>query len=194
VRKRDHALAAGVALHLLFVVITGIGHAPTFESKSDRNALAHASVGNDAVAERMASVGAGWNRFRDGVADLTHPYARYCGTYQTWRMFAGTQRHSLRIEVAVRVEGGWEALWIEGLNPDPVARHYRFRHLSRHLKRSSKNRLWDRYAKSVGARALLAVPAADEVRVRVMRARIPRPGEGSGLLFDHEVKASVVRR
>ncbi|MCP4871046.1 MAG: hypothetical protein GY898_20255 [Proteobacteria bacterium] len=193
-RWGEHALAAFVAVHLLLIGITGIGDAPTRESRSDRATLKHLAFDNDAIEDRIVASSERWNRFRGSVVRATKPYARCCGTYQMWRMFAGTHRHASRIELAVRIDGDWQTVWAEGADADPVIDYYRFRHYRRRLKGKKKDRRWSTFATRAAERTLAEHPDADEVRVRVMLATIPRPGESADLVFDDEIKTTVVER
>lgn len=195
-RVGEHLLALLIALHLVVIGITGIGEAPTPQSKSDRTTLKHLSGGDEAVVDRIVAVSTAWNSFRDGVATAARPYTRTVGTSQSWRMFAGTQRHSVRVEIAVRDRPGapWVTVWREGTDPDRVLNQYRFRHYLRRVKRASTDRRWRAFAAWAGARTLATSPDAEAVRIRVMKASIPRPGAAARPSYDDEVKSTVVRR
>lgn|GEM_PF-6746906 len=190
----QHLLAVAAALHVLVVVGTGLGTAPTRDGPTDRTALAHWSLGSETVEDALVRVGARWNAGRRALLTATGPYARCCGTRQFWGMFAGTYRRSSRIEVAVKGPDGWRDVYVEGQTRDAVYGFYRFRHLARRIKSDRRDGLWTRFVASAGARALAEHEAASAARVRVVAATIPKPGSGEGRRYTRVVKSGEVAR
>jgi hypothetical protein len=194
-RVGEHLLALLIVVHLVTSVVTGVGKAPTRSNATDRALLQRWSHGDDALEDRLVAVGASWNEVRGAVQRWVRPYGNLCGTRQTWRMFAGTHKTTVRLEIAVRAnEGAWSPVWIEGSDHDPLYDYYRFRQYRRHLKGSSRDRLWKDFVAFAADRTLEDHPGAAEVRIRAMRARIRSPGDARRRSFGEVIKSEVNAR
>jgi hypothetical protein len=111
-------------------------------------------------------------------------YYGYCGTFQSWRMFAGPHRHPSRLHIDVEEAGDWRPVYVKS---DPEhdwlavqLDHYRMRpfvyRLSwyRHVPEFPD---FDNLARWVAARAARDFPEARRVRVRFFTFRTPSPEE-----------------
>lgn len=55
-------------------------------------------------------------RYTEVQSDLQSPFALYydyCGTTQSWRMFAGPQRYPARLEVELEEAGTWRPIYVQ---------------------------------------------------------------------------------
>jgi hypothetical protein len=118
---------------------------------------------------------------------LLAPFGRYywwCGTFQSWRMFAGPHRYPSRLLIDVEEAGAWRPAYVQR---DPAhawlaARldHYRMRPF---LYRLSWYRYSDRFddfdqlARWVAGQAARDYPGAGRVRVRFFKFHTPSPDE-----------------
>jgi hypothetical protein len=112
------------------------------------------------------------------------PYYDYCGTLQSWRMFAGPQRYPSRLCIDIEEGGDWRSVYVKS-DPEHAwlatqLDHYRMRpfiyRLSwyRHVPEFPD---FDNLARWVAARAARDFPEARRVRVRFFNFRTPSPEE-----------------
>jgi hypothetical protein len=118
---------------------------------------------------------------------VTGPFNHYyaeCGTFQSWRMFAGPQRYPSRLHIDVQEAGAWKPIYVQR-DPDHAwlagqLDQYRMRpvlyRLSwyRHVPEFDDFRVLSRW---VAARAARDFPEASRVRVHFFTFRSPPPDE-----------------
>jgi hypothetical protein len=112
------------------------------------------------------------------------PYYDWCGTLQSWRMFAGPQRYPSRLEIDVEEGGSWRPVYVKS---DPKNAwlavrldHYRMRPFVYRLswyRYAPEFPDFDELARWVAARAAHDFPDASRVRVRFFNYRTPSPDE-----------------
>ncbi len=111
------------------------------------------------------------------------PYYEWCGTFQSWRMFAGPHRYPSRLHIDVEEAGTWRPIYVKS---DPQHAwlaerldHYRMRPFLYRLSwyRYAEFGDFDELARWVAGRAARDFPAADRVRVRFFKFRTPSPDE-----------------
>jgi hypothetical protein len=188
-----------VALHLLAVTLMAL--------PSVGEGMFRAAWKDPTVQEEFADWTARFNRwgihvtqhqFEDGLYDTASayesargealkpfgPYYDWCGTYQSWRMFAGPHRYPSRLEIDVDEDGAWRPVYVKS---DPrhawlssKLDHYRMRPFLYRLS-------WYRYvpefpdfdllARWIASQAARDFPKADRVRVRFFAFHTPSPDE-----------------
>lgn len=177
---RDHLLAVAVLGYAAMIVL-----------------LAAAGVPQDKDATGLVG---DWNDFRFALRDTFRPAQRNLGISQRWKMFRKVSRNTGRIEIAVRIDGQWEDIFVERTAKDWRRRtfeHHRWREFANHLRGHKKRQQWKVYVPWTAERALEDFPAADAVRIRVMAARIPKPevlAKRGELRFDIFKKEEIVLR
>jgi hypothetical protein len=129
------------------------------------------------------------------------PYYTYCGTYQSWRMFAGPHRYPSRLHIDIEENGTWRPVYIKS---DPhygwlaeQLDHYRMRPFLYRLSwyhYSAGNHDFDQLADWVARRAAHDFPTAQRVRVRFFAFRTLSPEEvKAGVPVTGEFVPDVVR-
>jgi hypothetical protein len=188
-----------VALHLIAITLMAL---PAVGEGMYRSAWK-----DPTVQEEFADWTARFNRwgihisedqFEDGLWDVASAYesARgeamkpfdlyydWCGTSQSWRMFAGPHRYPSRLEIDIDEGGAWRPIYIKS-DPQHVwlsgkLDHYRMRPF---LYRLSWYRYdvgssdFDELARWVASRAAHDFPDAGRARVRFFKFHTPSPGE-----------------
>jgi hypothetical protein len=110
-------------------------------------------------------------------------YYEYCGTFQSWRMFAGPHRYPSRLHIEVEEAGDWQSVYVKS-DPDHTwlsdrLDHYRMRPFLYRLS-------WYRYAEFgdfndlarwVARQAARDFPGAGRVSVSLHMSRTPSPDE-----------------
>ncbi|MEL6345814.1 MAG: hypothetical protein AAFV53_22075 [Myxococcota bacterium] len=107
------------------------------------------------------------------------PYYRYCGTYQTWRMFIAPHRNPARLHIDIYEDGEWRPVYIarhpqhdwkgELLDHERM-RSAIFRYAWKHYGRSYKH-----FGEWIAAEAAEEFPEATLIRLRYERFRTPTP-------------------
>jgi hypothetical protein len=120
-----------------------------------------------------------YTRTQDLLERPFQPYYAVCGTIQSWRMFAGPQRHPSRLVVEVEERGAWRTIFVER---DPHHR-WRVRELDDYRLRPALYRMswglggFGQFADWVAVRARQDFPEATRVRVSLRRQRTPSAAE-----------------
>lgn len=147
-----------------------------------------------AWAERLSSLGVAWtvddvlatashwgrnaDAVRNAVLVPAEPYFRWCGTWQSWRMFVAPQREPMRMRVDVHGARGWRTVYQEG-GPESwngrALRHERFRATVFALGWPGREDLRLRFADALSHAARQDFPEADGLRLRLQRQRTLRP-------------------
>jgi hypothetical protein len=120
------------------------------------------------------------NAVRNAVLDPADPYYRWCGTWQSWRMFAAPQRTPMRMTIDIRSVRGWRTVYREGGPEDwnaAALRHERYRSLVFHLGWPGRDAMRQRVAESLAGAAARDFPKAQAFRLRLQRERTRRPAE-----------------
>lgn len=125
--------------------------------------------------------------YMDARGEVLAPFGRYydlCGTFQSWRMFAGPHRHPSRLLIDVEEAGAWRPVYVQrDPGHDWLAEpldHYRMRPV---LYRFSWYRYmegnddFNAFARWVAGRAAHDFPGATRVRVRLFQSRTLSPEE-----------------
>jgi len=125
----------------------------------------------------------GWVRARNTVVKPFHPYYRYLGTEQSWRMFVAPHKHPSRLQIQVRdgESGEWDTIF-EQDNPEL---DWRAHQLLQSRTRSCLFRYsWPGYRRNFRALGRwVARQVAEErddvshVRVQWLRRRTPGPAK-----------------
>lgn len=138
------ALAAGVSLHLVAVTL---GAFPSAAGGLNRSAWRDPTVQAEFAAwsARLAGWGGspaeleqqlwrlavGWEAGRSWVLAPFQPYYRWCGTWQSWKMFVAPHTHPTALRIEVERGGAWWLAYVErSADADWLARkldHDRFR-------------------------------------------------------------------
>lgn len=195
-RLRDGLVAAFVAYHLAAVTLQSL---PSAGSGLNRTAWKDATVQAEFAvwADRLGAVGVpitvpeleerlwglahGVERVRGAVLAPFAPYYRYCGTWQSWRMFVAPHRYPGRLEIRVDRGQGWEPLYLARSDDHAWRRawfdHDRmraavFRYGWPHYK-AARRHFTDWVARQVAA----DLPEARRVEVSFLRYRTPSPEE-----------------
>lgn len=188
--------AALIALHVFAVVAMAV---PSPEGGLNRSAWKDPTVQGEFAAwtGRLNAVGVqvgqaeleewawgfaqGWERTRGAVLAPFMPYYRYCGTWQSWRMFVAPHRYPARLHIDVRRGGAWEPVFVERSAEHTWRRHQLdhdrmraaiFRYGWRHFRKA-----YNTFATWVAARAAEDFPDATEVRLRFWKYRTASPEE-----------------
>ncbi|MEZ4318079.1 MAG: hypothetical protein R3F61_11265 [Myxococcota bacterium] len=191
-----HVRAALLAAHLLAIVLMAL---PSPQGGMNRSAWKDPTVQGELAAWtlRLNAVGIGmqqpeveelaWNlanAYEDGrgvVLAPFMPYYRYCGTWQSWRMFVAPHRFPGRLTIDVMERGEWRTIYV-ARSADHTWRatqldHDRmraaiFRYGWRHYRRS-----YGTFGSWVAARVIEDFPDAERVRLRFYKYRTASPEE-----------------
>lgn len=123
--------------------------------------------------------------YADVHAQLKRPfywYYRYCGTYQSWRMFIAPHRHPSRFQIRIRQEGDWrvvyEARHAEHRWQASVLDHDRMRSaLFRYGWLNRYRRSYKGLGSWLARKAAVDFPGADSIQLRFANHRTPTPEE-----------------
>lgn len=123
---RDHALGFGVAAHLLAITLMALPNPsgalnpaawrdPTVQAELGRWAgrLAFLGWDRDELQANLWTFATGANRVREAVLFPFKPYYRYCGTWQSWKMFVAPHTHPTRLQIEVERGGRWTLVFRE---------------------------------------------------------------------------------
>lgn len=191
---RTTLTALFVAAHVLAVVL---GAAPAPVGSLNRSAWAEPTVARelDTWFGRLSAVGltedratfeddlyalAGtWVRARRGVLRPFHPYYRYLGTEQSWRMFVAPHKHPSRLQIHVRTgpKADWELIYLQG-DPEHAWRahqleHTRMRSALFRYSWPAYRRSYQAFARWVGRQVAAERPDAAQVRLQWARQKTP---------------------
>jgi hypothetical protein len=191
-----HIRAVLIVVHLVAIAIKafpapgggmkrGAWKDPTVQAEFDawrgRLSVVGVDVSAEEFEERLWQFATGYN---NGVKSLTgpfDPYYRYCGTWQSWRMFVAPHRHPARLHIDVETAGEWQPIYVGRSEVHEWHReqfdHDRFR--SAHFRYA-----WGPYASTfkqfgvwVAKEAAVDFPEARRVRLRYFKYRTPSPLE-----------------
>ncbi len=189
-----------VAVHVLAIVLMAL---PAPEGGMNRSYWKDPTVQAEIGIwkERLAGIGVGtsWTRtefedrlwglsdrflsLRKGVLAPLQPYYRWCGTRQSWRMFAAPHMHPARLVVRVRGadEGEWRVVYRQ-LDPEANWREHtfesdRFRSILFRYPWKKYHYDWYRLANWIQLRAAEDFPEATEADMAWHKARTPSPSE-----------------
>lgn len=118
---------------------------------------------------------------REKVLAPFQPYYRYCGTWQSWRMFVAPHRFPARLHIDVREGGTWrpvfeerseELTWMETELGHDRLRSGIFRYAWPQYRST-----WKLFGKYMARRAAEDFPEADAVRLRFFEYRTRSPEE-----------------
>jgi hypothetical protein len=202
-----------VALHLFAVTFCAL---PSVGSGMNRSAWKQPTVQGEfeAWTERFAALGfqvtvpeledflwsfaSGYEARRETIMAPFVPYFRYCGTWQSWKMFVAPHRYPGRLEIEVDRGSGWEPAFVARSDTHdwlrPWLDHDRFR-------AATFRYAWDHYrntrmqfADFVAKQAARDLPGARRVRVSFVRYRTRSPEEvRSGTPAQEKRDLAVVR-
>lgn len=118
---------------------------------------------------------------RGAVLAPFDPYFRYCGTWQSWRMFVAPHRYPARLHIDVQQDGVWRPVY----EARSGTYTWRARQLDHDRFRSAIFRYaWPQYRRGyrqfvtwLTAQARTDFPEARRLRVRFYKARTPSPSE-----------------
>jgi hypothetical protein len=191
-----HGLAVFVALHLFAVTFCAL---PSVGSGMNRSAWRQPTVQGEfrAWTERFGALGieitvpvleqrlwdfaTGYEVVREKILAPFQPYFRYCGTWQSWKMFVAPHRYPGRLEIEVDRGEGWEPVYVaRSAEHDwmaPWLDHDRFRS-------ATFRYAWDHYRAArnqfvdwVARHAAVDFPDARRVKVFFVRYRTRSPEE-----------------
>lgn len=183
-----------VGVHILAVTLMAL---PAPGGAMSRSAWKEPTVQAEFAAWRARLASWGWEttptEFEDGLWEVSvnlmrgrevvlapfDPYYRYCGTWQSWRMFVAPHTHPSRLYVDVLREDDWEPVYVgRSAEHDWMATFF-----DHDRVRSATFRYaWRKYAgtytpftKWIAKRAAEDFPAAEKVRVRYQKGPTPSP-------------------
>jgi hypothetical protein len=209
-----HARAALVALHLVVVTLMALpapgggmnraawddptvqGEFSAWTGRLERLGV-HMTV--DEFEDHLWRFAVPFMSAREKVLAPFMPYYRYCGTWQSWRMFVAPQRYPARLYVEVQREGVWTPIYVER------SREYTWRawQLDHDRVRSAVFRYsWKTYRKHwlgfsewVLTKAAEDHPDAQAVRTRYFRYQTLSPEDArEGTLVDGTFGPPVVKK
>lgn len=185
-----------VALHLFAVTAMALPSAgsgltrsawssPTvqgeFQSWTDRLNRWGIAITVPELEDRLWAFASGYEDGRQAVLAPFMPYYRYCGTWQSWRMFVAPHRYPGRLEIDIDEGQGWTPLYVARSDAHTWHRawldHDRmraaiFRYSWSHY-RTSRKEFTDWVATTVAAER----PDARRIRVSWMRYKTPSPDD-----------------
>jgi hypothetical protein len=134
--------------------------------------------------DRLWAVACAYMDIRDRILAPFGPYYEYCGTVQSWRMFAGPHFYPSRLAIDVRQNDEWRTVFLQR---DPHLTwlssrldHYRFRPALYRFGWYQYVKGYDdfhHFAEWVARHAAQDYPQADEVRIRLLKLRTRSPEE-----------------
>lgn len=193
-----HLRAGLVTVHILAVVlgafpapVGGLQRAawsePTVARELDtwHGRLQALGLGSDreAFEDDLYALAAGWVRGRKTVLAPFHPYYRYIGVEQSWRMFVAPHKHPSRLQIHVRQDphSPWEPLYEQGSSTH-TWRQEQFTHTR--MRSSLFRYSWPGYrrdyqalARWVGREVAEEQPDAGQVRLQWKRQKTPSPSQ-----------------
>jgi hypothetical protein len=129
--------------------------------------------------DRLWDLAVEFMKVRDGVLDPFDPYYRWCGTYQSWRMFVAPAIFPDRLWIEVHENGEWKPVFVERswtytwlwvqLGQDRM-RSATFRYAWKPYKKT-----YVQFADWIAAQAARDFPNADKVRTKYEQGASPTP-------------------
>ncbi|MEN0068312.1 MAG: hypothetical protein AAGA48_39700 [Myxococcota bacterium] len=191
-----HLRAVLVVLHLFaitFQALPSVGgglsrsawRTPTvqgeFQAWSTRLQSLGFSITLTELEDQLWDFAVGYEQGRRAILRPFLPYLRYCGTWQTWRMFVAPHRFPGRLEIEIDRGQGWETIYVARSDEHEWRRtwldHDRFRaavfrYAWKHYRKGrTEFTAW--VSRQVGE----DYPDAKRVRVSFLRYRTPSPEE-----------------
>ncbi len=133
------------------------------------------------LEDRLWTLASGYVQSRRAVLRPLRPYARCCGTSQSWRMFVAPHRYPSKLHVDVLVQGEWqnvyvardaERAWMQRILDSDRMRSAQFRYAWPTNRRSSIQ-----FTDWLAEQAERDFPSATAVRTRWYKSRTPSPEE-----------------
>jgi hypothetical protein len=114
---------------------------------------------------------------RDALVWPFRPYYQYCGTFQSWRMFASPEHAPTRLQIDIQEQGQWRTVLVERDRErawlDGWLSHHRMRPAVEFCGQTEEG--FRPFAAWIADSAERDFPAADCVRVRYWKQRTPSP-------------------
>lgn len=208
-----HVRAILVALHLFAVTFCAL---PSVGSGMNRKAWKQPTVQGEFAAwtGRFNAIGiditkdelenflwdfaSKYEQRRDKIMAPFVPYFRYCGTWQSWKMFVAPHRYPARMEIEIDSGSGWEPVfvarssehtWLRSWMDHDRLRAATFRYGWEHF-RGTRNELADWLAK-LAARDF---PEGKQLRLSFVRYKTRSPEEvRAGVEAEEKRELIVVR-
>ncbi len=196
-----------IALHLVAITLAALpspGEGMVREAWSDPTVQREFAV----WVQRLNTLGISWSEqeFEDHLWDTASAYLalqgklqlpfknRYynyydwCGTMQSWRMFAGPHRYPSRLVIEVHEGAAWRPVYVQR---DPAHAwlawqldeyrmrplEYRFSWFLHRYRYPEQYTDFVGFARYVARKAARDFPSADSLRVRLIKSRTPSPEE-----------------
>lgn len=192
-----HLRAVLIATHLVAITLMAL---PNPGSGLQRSAWKDATVQQEFGVWRGRLAALGWElepaefeqflwsnamAFHKGRKAVIAPfdwYYRYCGTWQSWRMFVAPHRYPARLEIAIdRGDGTWDAIY-QARSPTlnwnrEQLDHERLRAAVFRYGWPAYKRTWTQFAIWNAGKIFEDYPEAQAVRLRFFKYRSPSPAE-----------------
>ena len=158
---------------------------PTVQDEFAAWALRFTAVGLPVTSAKLQDItyetAVPFMHVRDKVLKPFQPYYKYCGTWQSWRMFVAPHRYPASLHIDVHDAAGWRTVYSERSTEQTWLAEY-FDH---DRFRSSVFRYsWEPYKKQyselvtwIAGRAARDFQDASQVRVQYEKYRSPSPEE-----------------
>jgi hypothetical protein len=193
---RSHCIAVLVLLHCLAITLAALPAPvgamrraewaePTVQDEiqmwTDRLQEWGVEITSAQLEERVWQFARKWLGARRTLLEPFEPYFKYCGTYQSWRMFVAPHRYPSRLVVDLKVEGEWVPLY-RGRDPEldwhsEWFDHDRMRSVVFRFGWGSYRRTYNQFSHWLADRAAVEFPEATHLRVRMHKVRTPTPEE-----------------
>ncbi|MEM6928357.1 MAG: hypothetical protein AAF602_15595 [Myxococcota bacterium] len=151
------------------------------------------------LEDPLWAIAVGWEKGRRTMLKPVMPYLRYCGTYQSWRMFVAPHRYPGRLHIDIDRGSGWEPIYVARSPEHAWRRHWLdhdrfraaiFRYAWKHFRKGRAE-----FANWVTRRVERDYPDAERVRVSFMRYRTRSPEEvRAGTPADEKRVLTSIRR
>ena len=195
-RFRSHCIAVLVLLHLVAITLAALPAPvgamrraewaePTVQDEiqmwTDRLQGWGVGITSEQLEERVWQFARKWLGARRTLLEPFDPYFKYCGTYQSWRMFVAPHRYPSRLVVDLKVEGEWVPLY-RGRDPEldwhsEWFDHDRMRSVVFRFGWKSYRRTYNQFSHWLARQAETEFPEATHLRVRMHKVRTPSPEE-----------------
>lgn len=194
---RAHLRAAFVLFHLVAITLvaipsigsTGLNRSawkqPTvqgeFRAWSARLGAFGIDLPPDELEERGWAFATAYEGARSWLLAPFGPYYRYCGTFQSWKMFVAPHRFPTRVEIAIDRGAGFEVIYL-ARDPERTWHgawfdHDRFRSVLFRLAWPHYKAQRKHFVDFVAARVAEEFPDARKVRVAFLRQETPTAAE-----------------
>lgn len=189
-----HARALLIAAHIFAVVALafpapagGMNKAawadPTVQGEFKAWAARLTALGRptttEALEEQLWAFAVAYMQQRKAILKPMGPYYRYCGTYQSWRMFIGPHRNPARLYIEVREDRAWRPVYIAR---DPGHRWMADKLDNERFRAALFRYAWKQYrgpyrqfGEWIAGLAAEDFPDADQVRLRWYRYHVISP-------------------